>query len=270
MENNNNNIDDTTYDVVNSTPVPTPSDVDSTPVPTPSDVDSTPVPTPSDNVPTPSDDVTPSGLSNQNVNDLRQLTSFLSSILTPQQEINNNENIMSTLLRGMMQQFLQGGLQQDGKEEDDDEDNEDEDEDDDEEDNDEDDDEEDNDDEEDDEEDNDDEEDEDEDEDEDEEDEDDEDDDEVVDPNNIYVIKCDDKSFYTDTLQRAKKCMVQKFSAFLHRNNSSFIRMEKDDLSISAFERQPNTLLPYQETKVFYISISKVEKVTESVDDEDF
>jgi hypothetical protein len=39
--------------------------------------------------------------------------------------------------------------------------------------------------------------------------------------------------------------------------------MEKDELSITAFERQPNTLLPYQETKVFYILISKVEKVNE-------
>ena len=49
--------------------------------------------------------------------------------------------------------------------------------------------------------------------------------------------------------------------------------MEKDELSITAFERQPNTLLPYQETKVFYILISKVEKVNEqslaeSVDEE--
>ena len=165
---------------------------------------------------------------------------------------------MSTLLRGMMQQLLQGGFQLLNEDEDDEDDEDEDDEDDD-----------DNDEEEEDEEDEDeedeDEEDDEEDDDDDEEDdeEDVEDDDEVVDPNNIYVIKCDDKSFYTDTLKKAKQCMVQKFTTFLHRNNSSFIRMEKDELSITAFERQPNTLLPYQETKVFYILISKVEKVNE-------
>jgi hypothetical protein len=167
-----------------------------------------------------------------------------------------------------MQQFLQGGFQQ-GKDDDEEDDEEEDDEDDVEEDEDDEDD-----DVEDDEDDDDVEDDEDEDDDvEDDEEEEEDDDEDVVDPNNIYVIKCDDKSFYTDTLKKAKQCMIQKFTTFLHRNNSSFIRMEKDELSITVFERQPNTLLPYQETKVFYILISKVEKVneqslSESVDDE--
>ena len=245
-----NNIDDTTYDVVNSTSV-----VDSS-TPNVSVVDSS---TPNVSV---VESSTPNSSPLNGPSDqpnLQHLTFLLNSLLgggvnKNNDNVNDNGDIMSTLLRGMMQQFLQGGMNL-GNEEEDDADDENEEEEDDEN--------------EDDEEEDDEEDDEDEDEDEDEDDEEDEDeeeedeDEDVVDPNNIYVIKCDDKLFYTDTLKRAKKCMVQKFYIFLQRNKNSFIRMEKDELSITAFERQPNTLLPYQETQVFYISISKVEKVNE-------
>jgi len=104
-----------------------------------------------------------------------------------------------------------------------------------------------------------------EDEDEDEEDEDEEDEEEdeeeyEEDEDDIYLI-CENKSnfHYAASYEDAKQAMLDKFHHFLE-NNTCFLRIDKSINKISVYERNPNSLSPFNEQLIYDIEFFVIEK----------
>jgi hypothetical protein len=78
----------------------------------------------------------------------------------------------------------------------------------------------------------------------------------------VYLLKLNESFFrYTTSYKKAKLAMLSEVHEFLTENIELFFRMEKDVDKITIFERQPNSLSPYQEKEVFRVSVLKVQKL---------
>jgi hypothetical protein len=174
-----------------------------------------------------------------------QLGKFFSSILNPESEIKENNDIISNLLGGLLRNLIKNNVNKnedgDTDEEEDDEDPEDEDE---------------------------------------EEDESDSDKDasdkesehsdkesehsdkeSESDYSEMFIIFENKKTYnYATSYPGARRTMLARFHRFLEKNSSNYMRIEKESERIVVYERQPNTLSPYDEQLLYQIEFFSVEK----------
>jgi hypothetical protein len=54
--------------------------------------------------------------------------------------------------------------------------------------------------------------------------------------------------------------MLARFHRFLEKNSSNYMRIEKESERIVVYERQPNTLSPFDEQLLYHIEFFSVEK----------
>ena len=77
----------------------------------------------------------------------------------------------------------------------------------------------------------------------------------------IYLIKETNKDVvYTTTYQKAKNVLLDRFHLFLKKNSNSFLRIDKEDDKISVYERNQNSLQPFQELMIFQCEFVRIEK----------
>jgi hypothetical protein len=169
-----------------------------------------------------------------------QLGKFFSSILNPESEIKENNDIISNLLGGLLRNLIKNNVNKnedgDTDEEEDDEDAEDEDN---------------------------------------EEDESDSDKDASdkesehsdkesesdSDYSEMFIIFENKKTYnYATSYPGARRTMLARFHRFLEKNSSNYMRIEKESERIVVYERHPNTLSPYDEQLLYQIEFFSVEK----------
>jgi hypothetical protein len=173
-----------------------------------------------------------------------QLGKFFSSILNPESEIKENNDIISNLLGGLLRNLIKNNVNKnedgDTDEEEDDEDAEDEDN---------------------------------------EEDESDSDKDVESDHSDkdsdhsdkesesdsdyseMFIIFENKKTYnYATSYPGARRTMLARFHRFLEKNSSNYMRIEKESERIVVYERHPNTLSPYDEQLLYQIEFFSVEK----------
>ena len=84
---------------------------------------------------------------------------------------------------------------------------------------------------------------------------------EFADLDTIYLIKEMDKEVvFTTTYSNAKSSLLSRFHHFLETNSSTSLRIDKTDDKIVAYDRNPNSLQPFQETLVFHCEFLRIEK----------
>jgi hypothetical protein len=77
----------------------------------------------------------------------------------------------------------------------------------------------------------------------------------------IFLIKEMDKEVvFTTTYSNAKSSLLSRFHHFLETNSSTSLRIDKSDDKIVAYDRNPNSLQPFQETLVFHCEFLRIEK----------
>jgi hypothetical protein len=80
----------------------------------------------------------------------------------------------------------------------------------------------------------------------------------------MFIILENKKSYnYATSYPRARRTMLARFHRFLEKNSSNYMRIEKESERIVVYERQPNTLSPYDEQLFYQIEFFSVEKYTE-------
>ena len=80
----------------------------------------------------------------------------------------------------------------------------------------------------------------------------------------MFIILENKKSYnYATSYPRARRTMLARFHRFLEKNSSNYMRIEKESDRIVVYERQPNTLSPYDEQLFYQIEFFSVEKYTE-------
>jgi hypothetical protein len=65
---------------------------------------------------------------------------------------------------------------------------------------------------------------------------------------------------YTTTYKKAKLILLDRFHLFLKNNSNSFLRIDKEDNKISIYERNQNSLQPFQEVMIFQCEFVRIEK----------
>jgi hypothetical protein len=77
----------------------------------------------------------------------------------------------------------------------------------------------------------------------------------------IFLIKeIDKEAVFTTTYSNAKSSLLSRFHHFLETNSSTSLRIDKSDDKIVAYDRNPNSLQPFQETLVFHCEFLRIEK----------
>ena len=77
----------------------------------------------------------------------------------------------------------------------------------------------------------------------------------------IYLLYLNNSLFrYTKTYTKARLSMLNEAHEFLTDNVELFFRMEKEENSITIYERNPNSLSPYQEKEVFKVNVVNILK----------
>jgi cobalamin biosynthesis protein CobT len=81
----------------------------------------------------------------------------------------------------------------------------------------------------------------------------------------MFIILENNKSYnYATSYPRARRTMLARFHRFLEKNSSNYMRIEKESERIVVYERQPNTLSPFDEQLLYHIEFFSVEKYTDS------
>lgn len=81
----------------------------------------------------------------------------------------------------------------------------------------------------------------------------------------MFIILENNKSYnYATSYPRARRTMLARFHRFLENNSSNYMRIEKESERIVVYERQPNTLSPFDEQLLYQIEFFSVEKYTDS------
>ena len=81
----------------------------------------------------------------------------------------------------------------------------------------------------------------------------------------MFIILENNKSYnYATSYPRARRTMLARFHLFLEKNSSNYMRIEKESERIVVYERQPNTLSPFDEQLLYHIEFFSVEKYTDS------
>jgi hypothetical protein len=70
----------------------------------------------------------------------------------------------------------------------------------------------------------------------------------------------DKEVVFTTTYSNAKSSLLSRFHHFLETNSSTSLRIDKSDDKIVAYDRNPNSLQPFQETLVFHCEFLRIEK----------
>lgn len=77
----------------------------------------------------------------------------------------------------------------------------------------------------------------------------------------MFIILENNKSYnYATSYPRARRTMLARFHRFLEKNSSNYMRIEKESERIVVYERQPNTLSPFDEQLLYQIEFFSVEK----------
>jgi hypothetical protein len=77
----------------------------------------------------------------------------------------------------------------------------------------------------------------------------------------MFIILENKKSYnYATSYPRARRTLLARFHRFLENNSSTYMRIEKESERIVVYERQPNTLSPYDEQLLYQIEFFSVEK----------
>ena len=77
----------------------------------------------------------------------------------------------------------------------------------------------------------------------------------------MFIIFENKKTYnYATSYPGAKRAMLARFHRFLEKNSSNYMRIEKESERIVVYERQPNTLSPYDEQLLYQIEFFSVEK----------
>lgn len=77
----------------------------------------------------------------------------------------------------------------------------------------------------------------------------------------MFIILENNKSYnYATSYPRARRTMLARFHRFLEKNSSNYMRIEKESERIVVYERQPNTLSPFDEQLLYHIEFFSVEK----------
>ena len=77
----------------------------------------------------------------------------------------------------------------------------------------------------------------------------------------IYLIRENNKTFnYATSYTSAKNTLDTRFHNFLKVNTTPCLRIEKSEDRIKAYERQPNSLNPYDEQLLYEIEMFTIEK----------
>ena len=77
----------------------------------------------------------------------------------------------------------------------------------------------------------------------------------------IYLIFENKKRyFYATSYSNAQKTMSKLFQRFLYKNNTQFMRIDKDLEKIVVYNREPNSLQPFNEQLLYEIEFFTVEK----------
>jgi len=81
----------------------------------------------------------------------------------------------------------------------------------------------------------------------------------------MFIILENNKNYnYATSYPRARRTMLARFHRFLEKNSSNYMRIEKESERIVVYERQPNTLSPFDEQLLYQIEFFSVEKYTDS------
>ena len=79
--------------------------------------------------------------------------------------------------------------------------------------------------------------------------------------NEIYLIIENKKYFnYATDFDSGKKTMNSKFHFFLEQNTNNCLNIQKDELKYTVYERNPNSLSPYNEKLVYEIEMFTITK----------
>jgi hypothetical protein len=77
----------------------------------------------------------------------------------------------------------------------------------------------------------------------------------------MFIIFENKKTYnYATSYPGARRTMLARFHRFLEKNSSNYMRIEKESERIVVYERQPNTLSPYDEQLLYQIEFFSVEK----------
>jgi hypothetical protein len=77
----------------------------------------------------------------------------------------------------------------------------------------------------------------------------------------MFIIFENKKTYnYATSYPGARRAMLARFHRFLEKNSSNYMRIEKESERIVVYERQPNTLSPYDEQLLYQIEFFSVEK----------
>ena len=77
----------------------------------------------------------------------------------------------------------------------------------------------------------------------------------------MFIIFENKKTYnYATSYLGARRTMLARFHRFLEKNSSNYMRIEKESERIVVYERQPNTLSPYDEQLLYQIEFFSVEK----------
>ena len=77
----------------------------------------------------------------------------------------------------------------------------------------------------------------------------------------MFIIFENKKTYnYATSYPGARRTMLARFHRFLEKNSSNYMRIEKESERIVVYERHPNTLSPYDEQLLYQIEFFSVEK----------